>query len=320
MPMSRLFQIGFLWIGLLLFLACSSERGRQASGEFACADSLRGDVSRPYSFNTNLIVLSDTLWLHQLPFRDSLPVFAGNELVVAEFSNPAADSMQVPWVKVARDQDTMGWVKEPELLSQVVPVDPISRCIHWFSRAHTLPFFLILAVFFVWYMYRTARKKQIKLLGINDIDSIFPVLLSVLFTTAAVLYNTIQHYMPHTWEFYYYHPTLNPFELPFVLGGFITCIWLILLVGIAMLDDLFHQTTAVLGLFYLLGLSSCCIFLYIIFTSVWVVLAWIGWAVQVWMAWRYLRSASANYPYACGNCGAKMRVKGICPHCGAVNR
>lgn len=53
---------------------------------------------------------------------------------------------------------------------------------------------------------------------------------------AATTYNSIQHFVPETWERYYYAPTLNPFDVPFILGFFIVCVALALLVGVAMLD------------------------------------------------------------------------------------
>ena len=83
-------------------------------------------------------------------------------------------------------------------------------------------------------------------------------------------------------------------------------------------DDLFHQVKLETAFFYLLGLASYCIFLYIFFTCIWVYAAYICLAVYaVWCIERLKKSD--KYPYACGACGAKMRTKGICPHCGALN-
>ena len=86
----------------------------------------------------------------------------------------AADTVDSVWVKVARDQETMGWVREGELLKKVVPVDPISQFIHLFSSSHTVAFFVILALFGMGYLYRAVRKKRLQLIWFNDIDSIFP--------------------------------------------------------------------------------------------------------------------------------------------------
>mgnify|MGYP003374157491 CR=1 FL=1 len=156
------------------------------------------------------------LWLHQLPLTDSIPVCRDDELVVAEISVHSEDTIGQRWVKVARDQSTIGWVREKDLLKEVVPVDPISQCIHWFSSSHALPFFIILGVFFLAYAYRAVHRKQIRLIWLNDIDSVFPITLSWLMAAAATLYNSLQHFVPETWERYYYNPTLNPFELPFI--------------------------------------------------------------------------------------------------------
>lgn len=310
-----------LWVICLLLCvtACHYRTSLSAAGEGNPNDSVTAVVREcPYALNSNFRVTADTLWLHQLPLLDSIPVKEGDELVVAEITARKEMEGDSVWVKVARDQETIGWVPERQLLSHIVPVDPISRCIHLFSNSHALPFFLVLAVFFLCFVYRALRRKQIKLIWLNDIDSVFPITLSWLMAAAATLYNSMQHFVPETWERYYYDPSLNPFDLPFVLGLFVLSVFLILLLGVALLDDLFHQTTMEVAFFYLLGLASCCIFLYIFFTYLWVYLAYVAFiAYSVWCV-RRLRKAN-SYPYACGACGAKMRSKGICPHCGALN-
>ena len=304
---------------LLCVTACHYRTSLSSTREGNPNDSVVKVVrERPYALNSNFRVTADTLWLHQLPLLDSIPVREGDELVVAEITARKEMEVDSVWVKVARDQETIGWVPERQLLSHIVPVDPISRCIHLFSNSHALPFFLVLAVFFLCFVYRALRRKQIKLIWLNDIDSVFPITLSWLMAAAATLYNSMQHFVPETWERYYYDPSLNPFDLPFVLGLFVLSVFLILLLGVALLDDLFHQTTMEVAFFYLLGLASCCIFLYIFFTYLWVYLAYLAFiAYSVWCV-RRLRKAN-SYPYACGACGAKMRSKGICPHCGALN-
>lgn len=304
---------------LLCVTACHYRTSLSSVEKESSKDSVAAVVrERPYALNSNFRVTTDTLWLHQLPLLDSIPVREGDELVVAEITARKEMEGDSVWVKVARDQETIGWVPERQLLSHIVPVDPISRCIHLFSNSHALPFFLVLAVFFLCFVYRALRRKQIKLIWLNDIDSVFPITLSWLMAAAATLYNSMQHFVPETWERYYYDPSLNPFDLPFVLGLFVLSVFLILLLGVALLDDLFHQTTMEVAFFYLLGLASCCIFLYIFFTYLWVYLAYLAFiAYSVWCV-RRLRKAN-SYPYACGACGAKMRSKGICPHCGALN-
>ena len=283
---------------LVLATACRYQPLVPSSAEEG-GDSVRF-YSRMYALNSNFQIEADTLWLHVLPFMDTVPLLRGDEVVVAEFDVHPQDSVDSVWVKVARDQETIGWIQEHRLLDNIVPVDPISRFIHFFSNAHTLPFFLVLAVFFLWFVYRAVRRKQIKLIWLN-------------------VYASMQRFVPETWERYYYAPTLNPFDVPFILGFFIVCVALALLVGVAMLDDLFHQTTLEVAFFYLLGLASCCIFLYIFFTYIWIYAAYLCFAAYTIWCIQRLRNA-ACYPYACGACGAKMKNKGICPHCGALNK
>lgn len=309
------YLIPFLF--LLALLAACHYRPMYIPESEEEGDSARINT-RAYALNSNFQVEADTLWLHVLPFMDTVALVQGDEVVVAEFDVHPQDSVDSVWVKVARDQETIGWIQERRLLENIVPVDPISRFIHLFSNAHTLPFFLVLAVFFLWFVYRAVRRKQIKLIWLNDIDSVFPLLLSLLMAIAATTYNSIQHFVPETWERYYYEPTLNPFDVPFILGFFIVCVWLIVLVGVAVLDDLFHQTKAEVAFFYLVGLVSCCIFIYVFFTYLNIYIAYVCLAAYGAGCIRWF-CKSDRYPYVCGACGAKMRAKGICPHCGALN-
>lgn len=309
------YLIPFLF--LLALLAACHYRPMYIPESGEEGDSARINT-RAYALNSNFQVEADTLWLHMLPFMDTVALVQGDEVVVAEFDVHPQDSVDSVWVKVARDQETIGWIQERRLLENIVPVDPISRFIHLFSNAHTLPFFLVLAVFFLWFVYRAVRRKQIKLIWLNDIDSVFPLLLSLLMAIAATTYNSIQYFVPETWERYYYEPTLNPFDVPFILGFFIVCVWLIVLVGVAVLDDLFHQTKAEVAFFYLVGLVSCCIFIYVFFTYLNIYIAYVCLAAYGAGCIRWF-CKSDRYPYVCGACGAKMRAKGICPHCGALN-
>ena len=210
--------LSLLLLTVLCVTAC--HQGKPLYGNLrAEADSLPAapDV-RPYALNSNFRITADTLWLHELPFTDSLAVYRGDELVVAECAVHPEDSIDSLWVKVARDQATMGWIQEHKLLENIVPVDPISQGIHWFSSRRTLAFFIVLGVFFLWTVARAIRRKQLRLVWANDIDSLFPVILSWLLVFAATLYNTLQSFMPQIWQRYYYAPSLNPFEQPFVLG------------------------------------------------------------------------------------------------------
>ena len=80
----------------------------------------------------------------------------------------------------------------------------------------------------------------------------------------------------------------------------------------------FHQTKAEVAFFYLVGLVSCCIFIYVFFTYVNVYIAYVCLVAYAAGCIRWLCKPE-RYPYVCGACGAKLRTKGICPHCGALN-
>ena len=250
--------IGLLFLVLAILMACQYPSPVTLSGDMPQKkrDSVNYLMERHYTLNSNFEVTSDSLMLQQLPLVDVLPVFKGERLVVAEFMIQAADSVDSVWVKVARDQETMGWIHEKELLEKVVPVDSVSQFIHFFSNSHTIAFFVILGFFGIWYIHRAIRRQKLQLIWLNDIDSVFPTVLSWLVATAATLYASIQHFVPGTWEQFYYNPSLNPFSLPFILSLFMFNIWGIILVGLATLDDLFHQTHIEAACFYLLGLMS----------------------------------------------------------------
>ena len=282
-------------------------------------DSVGYLMERHYTLNSNFEVTSDSLLLRQLPLKDVLSVYKGEKLVVAEFMMQPRDSVDSVWVKVARDQETMGWVREKELLEKVVPADSVSQFIHFFSNSHTVAFFIVPALFCIGFVYRAVRRKKLQRVWLNDVDGVFPVLLLWLMATAAMLYAGIQRFVPDTWEHFYYNPSLDPLSLPFILSLFMVSVWGIILVGLAAVDELFHQVRAEAAFFYLWGLLSCCIFLYLFFTfTTYYYIGYPCWLVYTVWTFRRLRYTS-RYKYCCGNCGAKIKAKGVCPHCGAVN-
>lgn len=283
------------------------------------SDSIIDILNRHYTLNTNFEVTSDSLMLQQLPLIDVVPVYKGDKLVVAEFMIQPEDSIDSVWVKVARDQYSIGWMRESDLLSNVVPLDSVSQFIHFFSNSHTTIFLVVLAIFGVAYILRAFKKKRVHLVWFNDIESVFPALLSFLIATAATLYVTIQHFFPDLWQQFYYEPSLNPFKLPFIISMFMVNIWLIILVGIATIDDILHHSHFDTIFFYLLGLMSYCILLYLFFTvATYIYIGYI--CLPLYGVWSYKRiQMSSSFQYICGNCGSKIKKKGVCSHCGAIN-
>ena len=110
-------------------------------------DSLAFLSHHYYGLNYNFQIVGDSLvLLRERPtFRtascgDSLVVRKGARLVVADFMTLSVDSIDSVWVKVAHDQQLMGWIHEKQLLDNVVPDDSISQFIHVFSNKHLLYF------------------------------------------------------------------------------------------------------------------------------------------------------------------------------------
>lgn len=313
-----------LWILLGTVTSCRYQHPELSDWDMPqrTKDSLTYLIEHHYTLNANFEVEADSLPLAQLPVKDVFKnVYKGNRIVVAEFVTHPKDSIDSVWVKVAHNQEVQGWVRESDLLRSTVPVDPISKFIHLFSDRHAVWFVGVFLVFMVYILFRAFRKKQVKLVYFNDIDSIFPMLLCVLLAFTAMLYGTMQSFFPATWEHYYFNPSLNPFRLPPLLGMFVAGVWLIVVVSLAVLDDLFRQVSVVNALFYLVGLSVVCIVCYLFF--IYTTAYYIGYVFFLLLVGAFvirMRRSLGRDVYQCGNCGAKLREKGECPHCGAFNR
>ena len=229
-------------------------------------DSLTYLYERHYTWNTNLEVVDDSISLECLPIKDTfIQLNRGDRVVVAEFAVHPADSVDSIWVKLAHTQDEQGWIREKELKKSFAPTDSISQAIHLFSDTHASYFVVIFALFVGAYLFRAFRRKQLQMVYFNDIDSVYPLFLCLLMAFSATIYESMQVFVPETWEHFYFNPTLSPFKVPFILSVFLLSIWLFLIVALAVLDDLFRQLTPAAAIFYLLGLMSCCIFCYFFF-------------------------------------------------------
>ena len=281
-----------------------------------------GEVYSVIRKNANLELYADSVVLELLPVKDTyITLYKGAQVVVAEFAIHAEDSVDSVWVKVAHSQKAQGWLRESELINSFVPVDSISQFIHLFSHTHVSYFVVIVALFIAVYLFRAFRRKQIRMVYFNDIDSIYPLLLCLLMAVSATLYESVQLFTPQTWEEYFFNPTLSPFKVPGILSAFLFSIWLIILVMLAAFDDIFGQLSSPSeAFFYVLGLLTACIFCYFFFiltTRYYVGYLFLGITVVLFM--RKARKMNI-YRYQCGNCGGKLKVKGTCPHCGALNK
>ena len=197
--------------------------------------------------------------------KDSITIRRNEHVVVADIKTVPSDSIDSVWVKVARDQLTFGWIHENELLSKVSPDDPISQFIDTFSNTHLLVFMAFCILTGAAYGLRRLMRKGCKIVHFDDIPSFYPTALCLLIASSAVLYSSIQLFGPETWRHFYYHPSLNPFALPFWLGVFISSVWAIIILGLATIDDVYHSLPLADAILYLVGLGAICAVVYVVF-------------------------------------------------------
>lgn len=211
--------------------------------------------------------------------KDSITLRKYEHIVVADIKTVPSDTIDSVWVKVARDQLTFGWVHEHELLAKVSPNDPISQFIDFFSDAHMLIFLSFCIVVVAAYGLRRLHRKGAKIVHFNDIPSFYPTTLCLLVASSAVLYSSIQLFGPETWRHFYYHPSLNPFALPFWLGVFISSVWALVILSIATVDDVTRMLPLGEAIIYLVGLAAVCAVLYVVFSIT--TLSYIGYPLLI---------------------------------------
>ena len=211
--------------------------------------------------------------------KDSITIRRHEHVVVADIKTVPSDSIDSVWVKVARDQLTFGWIHENELLSKVSPDDPISQFIDAVSNTHLLVFMAFCILTGAAYGLRRLMRKGCKIVHFDDIPSFYPTALCLLIASAAVLYSSIQLFAPETWRHFYYHPSLNPFALPFWLGVFISSVWAIIILGLATIDDVYHSLPLADAILYLIGLGAICAVVYVVFSIT--TLSYIGYPLLI---------------------------------------
>lgn len=324
----------FLPLLLALMLVCSCYEHKEPARRLPknlqfterVLDSLSFFQVHHYTNNYNFVVRADSLvLLQQLPEEevagmrtDSFTIHRDDHVVVADIRILPADSIDSVWVQLANDTSAFGWIHESDMLPRVMPDDPISQFISSFSNTHLIIFLVIVgfigASYVLWRMFR----KKAYIVHFHDINSFYPTLLCLIVAASATFYATIQMFAPQLWQHFYFHPTLNPFSVPAVLGIFLVSVWAMLIVALAAVDDVRHQLSFGEALLYLGGLAAMCAIDYIIFSVS--TLYYIGYPLLVayifFALHRHLRRRSR---YVCGQCGHLLRRKGQCPNCGAIN-
>jgi len=284
-------------------------------------DSLTYLYKYHYTLNKNLEVWSDTVQLAQLPFKDKfVTITKGDRVVVAEFMVQPSDTVDSVWVKVARDQNTQGWVHESTVVDHFVPVNPGSQAIFLFSHTHASYSIVVLAFVMAIYLFRVYRKKNLQLVYFNDINSVYPLMLCFLLAFSATTYESMQLFAPETWQHFYFNPSMSPFRVPFILSVFVLSLWAFIVVFLASLEDLFRQLSVSSAFLYLLGLAACCIFCYFFF--IFATSFYIGYLFLIYFFYLLMKKINGRmtYKYRCGKCGALMKEKGECPSCGSINQ
>lgn len=316
----------YLLATLLLIVSCVYEKP-QCIDPWATSDVNAEDFRAAHHYwkNDNFVTTESMPLASHIPgvagtifTRDSSVLSRYDEIVVANVAYVPGDNLDSVWVMVARDQVTMGWVRECEFLDKTVPDNFISRFISQFSDNRFLLLFATLVGAALLFIIQRFRKERFLIVHLNDIRSFYPTLLCLTMSVSATIYGSIQTFNPETWKEYFFHPTLNPFGQPDAIMLFLSSVWLIFIVAGAVIDDLRRQPH-VNAISYLISLGAVCMILYLVFS------------ISVQYHWGYILLAAYwifalrshwhhnHAPYRCGNCGHALQQKGECPHCGAIN-
>ena len=296
----------------------------------ACHTPPRASESqRPYGVGYNFHVYAESLLLQEdrpmhwcqgvAETSDSLFVFHDNHIVVAAITIIPEDCVDSVWVKVARDQFTMGWTHEKDLLAAACPDDPISQAIHLLSTPPVL-WLLALSVVFLslTLIVILRRRKSVALPVLRDIPTLNPTLLISCLLLSLLLYAFIRQQYPELWSQFYFYPTLNPFSQPWQLCLFLASLWLTLLLAILCVDDAFSLLRGRDAVIYLMALCILSLMLVLLAQCLPVLLLFlfciIAGIVLLHRYWHHARPL-----YTCGNCGAPLQHKGACPLCGTIN-
>ena len=268
-------------LGILLMLSScyhrhNSHQQHAAMVEYSDRqlDTISFSTTHHYTNKYNFLVFKDSLELmRQQPEEyisglkvDTFAVKKNHLLVVTDIRMVPQDSIDSVWVQLATENNDFGWVRESKLLRRVVPDDPISEFIMTFSNVHLLIFLVVIVVITMAYLVRKVFHSNGKIVHFNDIDSPYPVTLVLLVSISAAFYGWIQSFEPEMWRHFYFHPSLNPFAVPHLLGVFLALVWAVLIVALACVDEVYHRLTFGEGLLYLGGLAGVCALDYIIFS------------------------------------------------------
>lgn len=322
--MSRLF---YILLTILVFASCVNEKPK-CIDPWATTDVNAETFRKVHHYwkNDNFFTVDTLPLTSHIPgepgtifTRDSSVVSPYDEIVVANVVYVPQDSIDSVWVMVARDQVTMGWIHEVELLNKTVPDNPISIFISRFSDNRFLLLFGLLLFAALAFILQRFRKERFLMVHLNDIGSFYPTLLCLVMSASATIYGTIQTFYPEIWKEFFFHPTINPFGQPQPIMIFLLSVWLIIIISVAVIEDIRKSPNVVNGVSYLISLSGVCMLLYLIFSIT--VQFYYGYALLLfyWIFAFYCHWINNHAAFRCGHCHHAMRAPGKCPNCGAIN-
>jgi len=251
-------------------------------------DSLYFRLTHHYSQNFNFLVKADSLTL--IPrdgdmIQDTCKVYNDDVIVVASVYQ-GADTL---WVKVAHDQYTMGWIPEQDLLKNVTPDDMISELLDIMTDSRGIWMSALVAIGLLTYIIRRKKDGQLQIMNFEEMRSPYPFIFLGLIALMACMYASIQNLVPEFWVEYYFHPTLNPLALPPLMAMLVTLVWLVIIIFIAVIDEVYHHFYFADGVAYVVELIGVGMFTYLIIG--WTTLFYLGYALLIaylaGLAWIY---------------------------------
>lgn len=257
-------------------------------------DSIVFRLTHHYSNNFNFIVKADSLILTPREgdiIQDTCRVYDGDVIAVAEIKSLPNDTIDSIWVKVAHDQNTMGWLPEKELLKGTTPDDAISQLLDVMSSSRAIWMSALIVLGIVALFLRNNKTKKPQLLKFDEMASPYPILFIMLIAIMASVYASIQNFVPEFWQEFYYHPTLNPLILPPIMAVLVVLMWLVIITFIAVIDEVYHHFYIVPGITYLVELCGLSMLVYLLVS--WTTLIYVGYPllaiIIIALAWLYIR-------------------------------
>ena len=249
-------------------------------------DSLIFRLTHHYSTNFNFVVKTDSIMLipREGDVSDTCYVKDGELIAVAAVSN----HIDTLWVKVAHDQNTMGWIAESELLRHSSPDDPISEILYALSGSRGIWMSIFAAIGLSAFFVKRRKNNKMRLFSLEQMQSPYPSLFLALIAAMALLYSTVQNFVPEYWQEYYFHPSLNPLMLPPIMAMLVVLVWLLIITFLAVCDEVYHHFDVLDGALYIFELLGVGMIVYLVVS--WTTIIFIGYLLTpVFLHYLYTR-------------------------------